>query len=181
MKKLIRYRLSISRFFPATHKRKGEETNFTDKIYRLIGDILEEKHGKHALIGIKDKYSINGWWNIEPKIHTIRSNYPLWQKRFEKINKGEAVLELYYWSGKPYNSKCITICQLGKNDGIGVQRIDINPFGIDYNIDFKGWVYGEGHILSKNDGLSEQDMKEWFRNYDLSEPMAIIHFTKFRY
>jgi hypothetical protein len=35
--------------------------------------------------------------------------------------------------------------------------------------------------LSKNDGLSLPDFKAWFKNYDLSEPMAIIHFTKFRY
>jgi hypothetical protein len=35
--------------------------------------------------------------------------------------------------------------------------------------------------LAKNDGLSENDFCEWFRKYDLSKPMAIIHFTNFRY
>lgn len=178
MKKIIRYRLSVSVKFPATHPRKGDNTFFREKILNAIIPA--------GLLSISERERLNPFsmftfYTCEPKIHTIRANYQLWQKRFEKINKGEAVLELYYWSGKPYNSKCITICQLGKDDGIGVQSIDINPFGIDYNIDFKGWVYGEGHILSKNDGLSEQDMKSWFKNYDLSEPMAIIHFTKFRY
>lgn len=35
--------------------------------------------------------------------------------------------------------------------------------------------------LAKNDGLSLEDFKAWFKNYDLSEPLAIIQFTKFRY
>ena len=99
--------------------------------------------------------------------------------------KGEAVLELYYRSGKPYNSKCVTICQLGKDDGIGIQElffklssfhlptIDTNSSGI--------YVIPLIENLAKNDGLSPEDFKEWFKNYDLSKPMAIIHFTSFRY
>ena len=35
--------------------------------------------------------------------------------------------------------------------------------------------------LAKNDGLSLEEFKEWFKGYDLSQPMAIIHFTRFRY
>jgi hypothetical protein len=35
--------------------------------------------------------------------------------------------------------------------------------------------------LAKNDGLSLDDFKEWFKGYDLSKPLALIHFTKFRY
>ena len=38
-------------------------------------------------------------------------------------------------------------------------------------------------MLAENDGLTLADWEAWFSNpkYDLSEPMAIIHFTKFRY
>jgi hypothetical protein len=36
-------------------------------------------------------------------------------------------------------------------------------------------------VLANNDGLSLKDFKDWFKGYDLSQPMAIIHFTKFRY
>lgn len=32
-----------------------------------------------------------------------------------------------------------------------------------------------------NDGLSEVDWRNWFERYDLTEPLAVIHFTKFRY
>lgn len=165
MKKIARYRLSVSVKFPATHQRRGELTEFQPKIYSAFNLKPFNTH-------------------FEPKIHTIRANYPLWKKRFEKINKGEAVLELYYWSGKPYNSKCITICQLGKDDGIGIQKVN---FWINLNNNavvekYKGaQTFPTVAQLAKNDALSLDDFKEWFKNYDISEPMAIIHFTKFRY
>ena len=44
------YVLTLSQNFPKTHKRAGEETNFVNKIF-------------------------DG-----SKIHTIRSNYELWEK-----------------------------------------------------------------------------------------------------
>ena len=45
------------------------------------------------------------------------------------------------------------------------------------------WVTKKAELneLAKNDGLTLPDFKEWFYKYDLSTPMAIIHFTKFRY
>lgn len=163
MKKIARYRLSVSVKFPATHQRRGEPTFFVEKI----------------------KATIEGTFMLNfSKIHTIRANYQIWKKRFEKINRGEAVLELYYWSGKPYNSKCITICQLGKDDGIGIQKVN---FWINLNNtavvekDKGAQTFQTVAQLAKNDALSLDDFKEWFKNYDISEPMAIIHFTKFRY
>lgn len=170
-KKIIRYRIPISIVFPATHKRKGEPTLFQ---YR-IQDARTETPGE--------------WW----KLHTIRGNYQRWAKKFEKIFRGEAVLELYYWSGKPYNSKCVTICQLGKDDGIGIQKVDLSK--IKYSdhsfrmaiIDCEATEHTSGkkgihytHI-AKNDGLSVEDFKEWFKNYNISEPLAIIWFCDKRY
>ena len=35
--------------------------------------------------------------------------------------------------------------------------------------------------LAINDGLTLEDFKEWFKPYDLTEVMAVIHFTNFRY
>ena len=106
-------------------------------------------------------------------------------KRFEKINSGKAILEFYYWEGKPYNSKTITIYQLSKDDGIGLQRLtfwnnDINCPIITSN-DGSLKHISNSHVISFNDGLSFTDFVEWFKNYDLSEPIAIIHFTSFRY
>jgi hypothetical protein len=163
-KKIVRYRMPVSVKFPAKHKRSGEPTNFVEKIKASRGLV-----------------QLNGF----SKIHTIRANYDLWAKCFEKINKGEAVLELYYWSGKPYNSKSVTICQLGKDDGIGMQKIEfdpkeiLKPFVEDVYINNVSFIDSE--LIAKNDGLSLDDFKEWFKGYDISKQMAIIHFTPFRY
>jgi len=158
-KKLIRYRLAVSRNFPATHPRKGEPTYFVEKIRRNI----DCKKCPHELC---DNCGLGDVWN---KLHTIRGNYGLWAKRFEKINKGEAVLELYYWSGKPYNSKCVTVCQLGKEDGIGLQKATL----LQITHDFKD--------VQKNDGLAYCDFMDWFSKAPMDAELAIIHFTKFRY
>ena len=36
-------------------------------------------------------------------------------------------------------------------------------------------------IFGKLRFQSFEDWENWFKNYDLAQPMAIIHFTKFRY
>lgn len=147
------YVLIISNKFPKTHARAGEETSFV----RMI--------------------------DMGLKIHTIRGNYEFWRKRFDKIAKGEAVLSVRTWSGKPYRKggSQVEVFKFDIADGIGIQKLQkigmpMSPF------DFKaGSSYATYHLLSKNDGLSLGDFKEWFKNCDFSEPMVIIHFTKFRY
>ncbi len=36
-------------------------------------------------------------------------------------------------------------------------------------------------FLAEYDGLPFLDWHDWFKNYDHSQPFAIIHFTEFRY
>ena len=170
-KKLIRYRIPVSVKFPATHPKKGEKTHFVTKI-----ELALKRFEACTAYDHKKKESIVMW----EKLHTIRANYDLWANRFEKINRGEAVLELYYWDGKPYLSKTITVCQLGKDDGIGIQKIEsfLNQYAF---VETVGAGCYEIETIAKNDGLSLEDFASWFKGYDLSQPMAIIHFTPFRY
>ena len=158
IKKMKTYVLTVSQTFPKTHKRAGEETGFIDKI----------KGG------------------VKP--HTIRANYELWKKRIDEVNAGNAVLSIRYWSGRPYYTKQVEICQLGKDSGCGVQALiftdktllGATACGPEYPN--PTWYFGLNiGGLAKNDGLSELDFVEWFKKYDLSKPMAIIHFTDFRY
>lgn len=169
MKKIKIYRMPLSRVFPATHPRKGEDTNFRTKIQDEI------------------------------KKHTCRANYPLWKKRIDEVNEGKAVLVIYEWTDKPYNSmtnnlfvfhaewidtsfiKELENDQRYKNavfmedSGIGVQKLDIkDAFYVD------GTMISES-LIAANDGLTHVDFRAWFRNYKLIEPMAIIQFAKFRY
>ena len=57
-------------------------------------------------------------------------------------------------------------------DGINIPGIEINDTGI---------LILKTSELAKNDGLSLPDFEEWFEPYDLSKPLAIIHFTNYRY
>ena len=152
------YVITLSRHFFANHKRAGEETHFKEKF--LLGQGLTDY----------DTPSL-------AKIHTIRANYPLWEKRIKE--DGRAVLSIRQWTGKPYRSKQVEIATLTAENGVGVQKLEFynNTLGLCHI----GIVYQRKYELAHYDGLSFEDWEEWFKGYDLSEPMAIIHFTKFRY
>jgi hypothetical protein len=160
--------LMISRQFPSTHKRKGEETEFSINIIHAItpAPFIE---------------------TVDKKLHTIRANYEFWEKRIKQVQEGKAILSLRFWSGKPYNSKQVEICQLDKDSGIGVQQIGFfrneafHPLLYLNNIKGINEKSMNAYLLAENDGLPIEDFAEWFKNYDLSKSMAIIHFTKFRY
>ena len=154
MTKIKTYRMSISRVFPATHPRAGEDTEFEVKIKNAI--YVQET-------GNQPSYAYH-----EIKRHTIRANYPLWKKRIDEVNAGEAELVLYEWTGKPYKSGTRELFRFSKDDGIGVQELDLRLN-----------VYNK--TLAHNDGLSLQDFRYWFKDYDLSQPLAIIWFVNKRY
>lgn len=127
-------------------------------------------------------------WNF-PKIHTIRTNYDFWEKRIREVQEGNAVLSIRQWSGKPYSSKQVVIANLTKDDGVGIQALKVIRY-VD-NVENKEYVarYIDGVLkdsltfdeIAHNDGLSLEDWAAWFKSADLSQTMAIIHFTKFRY
>lgn len=159
------YVITFSKTFPSKHPKAGQPTFFKDKF--------------HAAITHNDEY-----WK---KLHTIRANYPLWCKRFEQIERGEACISLRQWTGKPYASKQIEISRLTKDDGIGLQKMEFLAFHEGYRKDAGIWIAGhvipmrEREQIAINDGLTLQDWDNWFADYDKTEPLAIIHFTKFRY
>ena len=159
--------LTVSRVFPVTHKRKGDQTFFPEKILLALAPTWELEF-------------IEEFGEPLPKIHTIRANYELWKKRIEQVQEGKAILSIRYWSGKPYNSKQVEICQLDKDSGIGVQSLQMT---------FLGWFIdsidsdSNTKTFAINDGLSPDDFVDWFKGKITAdmEPIAIIHFTKFRY
>jgi hypothetical protein len=184
MKSKKTYVLTVSRQFMKSHPRAGEKTEFVCKILHTVnhpgGSDLYLRCGNECGVSCGRRLK-------EPKIHTIRANYEYWKKRIDEVTTGEAILSVRYWSGKPYNSKQIEICQLDKYSGVGCVEIKFIFQDIMYP-----WLYSEKiaaglicdfptETIAKNDGLSLEDFKAWFKGYDLSQSMAIIHFTKFRY
>ncbi len=178
------YVLMISEVFPATHPKKGQPTNFIEKIGKAVNMVNER--GK--------------------KRHTIRGNYPLWKKRFEEIEAGRAVLSIRSWTGKPYRSKQQEHFRLDKNDGIGLEMITLRreryegeegkPLTYGYSAKVNG-LNEHMAIVAINDGLTIPDFEEWFspafdkaegrypQFYDIScateMDFAVIHFTDYRY
>jgi hypothetical protein len=165
MKEPSVYCLTLSQTFPTTHPRAGQPTFFFDKLNAAISGNLD-------------------YWN---KLHTIRANYDFWAKRFQKIKAGEAVLSIREWVGTPYGkgSTQRELARLTRKDGIGIQKLEFEladkSFGKYHPRINDGKGVSSIEELAKNDGLSLEDWKAWFKDYDLSKPMAIIHFTKFRY
>jgi len=157
--------LILSQTFPVKHKRAGFQTLFKEKLNNAIN--YERSHREY--IGFTPR----------TKKHTLRANDDLWVKRFELIERGEACLSIRIWSGKPYASKQIELCRLTKEDGIGLQKLQFFRGSLCYpTIDGKPCDCTE---VAANDGLSLDDWLDWFRSYDISKPLAVIHLTPFRY
>jgi hypothetical protein len=150
--------ITVSREFPSKHIRRGNETNFVKKILNNYTCKVDE---------------------LGTKLHTCRSNYEYWKRIVDEVNAGKAILSVRYWSGKPRKSKQVEIVSFDYNSGIGIQKLIFED-------DFLPKPTVDGKLLrlrelSKNDGLEFDDFLSWFEGYDLTEPLAIIHFTKFRY
>lgn len=146
------YVITLSHTFPKTHSKAGEPTYFP---------VLFRKK----------------------KIHTIRANYPFWARRFEQIEKGNACLSVRMWTGKPYRSPQHELARLTKDDGIGIERLDFYHDRDRNILKFLtvGGAFPDIEDVAKNDGLTLEEWKEWFKNYNLDQPLAVIHFTNFRY
>ncbi|MDE6410034.1 MAG: hypothetical protein K2K81_07315 [Muribaculaceae bacterium] len=139
------YVIILSKVFPKGHIRQGEPTRFREKL--MAGE----------------------------KIHTIRTNYPLWKQRMEEVERGEACLSIRQWQDKPYRSKQIEIGKLTKENGIGIECLSLPPIGqLCFTLD----SFPE---LDVHDGLSRIDWLSWFENTPRNQPLPIIHFTPFRY
>lgn len=178
------YVLTLSQTFPVYHPRKGEPTCFEQKVFRST---YKEFCGVDVY---KDDWlKAQERPKFEPaKLHTIRGNYELWRKRFDEIEAGQACLSIRKWTGKPYASKQEELTKLTYKDGIGMQLLCFaGNFSKKDRELHRPIVGGTTEVdykeLATNDGLSLQDWEDWFKHgdYDLSEPMCIIHFTSFRY
>lgn len=180
--------MPVSVKFTKGHPRAGEKTYFIPKIelaLELVNNTCSEcviKHGNSEKCKIC--FVANGAW---PKLHTIRGKYERWVKIMDEVQAGRAVVDLYYWDGKPYGKgvKQVVFATLDKDSGCGVQKLEFyeNKDGvpcIKYPIinNISEPVITQ---IAKNDGLSLDNFKAWFKRADLSQPMAIIHFTSFRY
>ena len=152
--------ITLSKTFPRTHIHSGRKTYFAHLLNNGL-NLTED--------GLKI---------CRHKIHTIRTNLPLWEKRISEIQRGQAVLSIREWTGIPYRSHQKELARLTGSDGVGIQVLKLENLSSPTVIDGEKVELSD---LAAHDGLSLSDWYDWFRNVDLRQPMAIIHFTKFRY
>lgn len=163
MKKIVTYVLMLSECFPKGHLREGQPTGFREAF--LKGQDSPDQDGA--------------------KLHTLRKNIALWERRARKINDGLAVLSLRQWSGKPYG-KGSHQTEIGRLTRLGIQHVALGvvekkPFACVRRDDLKGTMVAVS-TLASHDGLSEEDFRSWFRLTDGSSfHGGILHFTDFRY
>ena len=87
------YVITISKNFMKGHPKAGRPTMFKEKFLN------------------------------KEKIHTIRGNYPLWEKRIKEVQEGKAILSIREWIGVPYKEKQVVIKDLTCDDGVGIQKL----------------------------------------------------------
>lgn len=171
------YVITLSKRFLAGHNRAGQSTMFQDKFLLGIGcpdcSTVQDLSGENISPCNSCQRAC-----LQQKIHTIRANYPLWEKRISEVERGEACLSIRQWTGKPYQSKQVEIARLTKEDGVGIQKAELTNDLAECIIGGQHYSYVD---IARNDGLHPADWLDWFKGYELTQPMAIIHFTKFRY
>lgn len=149
--KMKTYILILARIFPKGHPDAGQVTRF----------ITSLSQGS--------------------KIHTIRGNYADWEKKVQDVLRGDARISIRIWKGKPYRSRQVELLSLDKDSGVGVQKLRSFDDENAYFISDKGNVFPVSlQKMANNDGLSVNEWKGWFKDNSQC-PLAIIHFTDFRY
>lgn len=154
---------TFSQKFPSYHKRKGQDTNFVEKIWLWLVNIdgysYPEYHEEY-----KDLVDIMDILKQEyTKRHTVRAG-----KHF----KSGDFFSPRIWTGKPYVSKQRAIAfdlQLKKVYDFKIEIVeDLVTILIDNKIFYEEnknfcTQYSALEYLAKNDGLSVEDFKEWFK------------------
>lgn len=113
------YVITLSQVFPTGHSQAGKPTNF--KYEFLLGQQCSkcQPRDRNKNYIECDKCLTRN----QPKIHTIRANYPLWLKRITEVQQGKAVLSIRQWTGKPYRSPQVEVVKLTSEDGVGIQKL----------------------------------------------------------
>jgi hypothetical protein len=116
------YKLCISEYFPKTHKRAGEPTFFAYKIGRALKG---KEHFHESANELSDPFF---------KLHTLRVNYELWQKRIAEVKAGKAILVMFEWKGKPYHSRQHDLFIFSMQNELYRENPDLWNFIADYTI-----------------------------------------------
>lgn len=137
----------FSRTFPTYHKRFGEPTFFVEKM--LYSLIIQHKGNTDLLNQPDFDTSVFNRPEFMLKHHTIRSG-ERWEKGMYFAPK--------YWSGRPYNSKCVQFAPY-----VVIEKT------YNFKINEKNQIFinqilcRDETALAQNDGLCLEDFNSWFQ------------------
>lgn len=147
--------LMFSRYFPATHPRKGYETFFVEKIWKSLyinGECPDPLNGYIGEYVSDMRADLASYNNVDPKYHTIRAS-----TRWKVGDKFAPRV----WRGLPYRSKTIQFAppiEVKK-----VWNIEVNfKESHELIINGKATLFKNLYSLTKNDGLLLLDFVQWF-------------------
>lgn len=175
--------ITVSRFFPQYHPRKGEPTYFIEKIWDSIAPLNTGMYELNKNIEkevVKEFIESLSFLPYYPKHHTIRAG-----KRWRTGDKASIRVwgdDINPKSGRKgaYHSKQITIAP---DVEVTVFDFEIkNDEADEPSIYIEGKFYCQigavdSELIAKNDGLTLEDMKSWF-NYPKEFSGQIICFNK---
>jgi hypothetical protein len=146
--------LLISKVFLSGHPKKGQPTNFKQKIAK------------------------------QTKLHTIRKNYKEWKRKIDEVNAGKAFISLREWEGRPRHSNQQEFKQLHAGQvGIQHCEILTKSVMKQIKILIDGESYPVPRV-SVMDGLNPVDFYFWMnpkcQNLHMKNH-CIIHFSPHKY
>ena len=138
--------------FPTYHPKAGQPTYFVEKFLKGRPTTIEKTAWNPEKSLIEQlPMALDMWAEFKPKYHTIRAG--------KRWNEGD-YFSPRVWSGKPYNSKMITIAPDTLIKKVYDFKIRSGRFFINnYKVEIESVLYDVAH----NDGLVRKDLFEWFK------------------
>lgn len=155
--------ITFSKVFPKGHPKQGQPTHFVEQISASLNLPLMGVNSMNFLCELNLKIPSSVLSDFDRSLISIpldkRKNHTI--RAGNRFKKGD-FFSPRVWSGKPYNSKMITIAP--DTEIINTWSIEIYPTGeIMINGKFFCSLCSENwYKLCKNDGLSSEDMRNWF-------------------
>jgi hypothetical protein len=138
--------ITFSRFFPATHPKKGQPTYFVEKIFKSL--YLMKRVPKELVEAFN--FEIMNDDAVAAKHHTIRAG--------NRWKVGDN-FSPRVWSGKPYRSKQIIIAS-----DVEIKKVfNFETYGMTTLINDRPINHLEFSELATNDGLDSVDMYDWLK------------------
>lgn len=175
MASIKNYEIILEKYFPENHPNAAQPTRFRDR-FLLALQCPDCPHTLDLSKTINTQCAKCSRADLCPKSHLIKGNFDLWEKRINEVQLGKATLSIKQWAGTPHKSFRETLMKFDYTSSIGVQKIRYR-----YGWEVECPNQYDSNVMAAKNGTTFENWLAEFREADKTKPMAIIHFTDFRY